>query len=138
MLAPILMAISASIIGLLGLVHLVLTFRGPKLWPRDRSLQKMMDQVSPVITKETTLWRMWIGFNASHSLGALLFGLNYGYLALFHGEFLFRSGFLLGLGLAMLVSLVVLAKLYWFFTPQIGISLSLILYGVSIVIAWMG
>ena len=28
-----------------------------------------------MITPQTTLWRAWIGFNASHSLAAILFGL---------------------------------------------------------------
>jgi hypothetical protein len=33
---------------------------------------KAMKATSPVLTKETTLWNAWIGFNASHSLGAML------------------------------------------------------------------
>ena len=35
-------------------------------------------------TKETTMWRCWVGFNASHSMGLILFGLAFGYLALAH------------------------------------------------------
>jgi hypothetical protein len=67
-----LMVLSASIILTLGVVHLVYTFWGPKLMPRDPALQISMSQISPVITKETTMWRAWVGFNASHSVGLIL------------------------------------------------------------------
>ena len=33
-----------------------------------------MMNVSPVITRETTIWRVWLGLNASLSLGLILFG----------------------------------------------------------------
>src|SRR5438309_371757 len=87
--AKVLMVLSASIIFTLGVVHLVYTFSGPKLTPRDPALQISMSQISPVITKETTMWRAWVGFNASHSMGAILFGLVFGFLALAHGQLLF-------------------------------------------------
>src|ERR1700687_5615198 len=96
--ARILMVLSASIIFTLGLVHLVDRFWGPKLMPRDQALQISMSQISPVITKETTMWRAWMGFNASHSMGLILFGLVFGFLALAHGQLLFQSPFLLVVG----------------------------------------
>src|SRR5580704_16099648 len=33
--------------------------------------QISMSQISSVITKETTMWRCWVGFNASHIGGAV-------------------------------------------------------------------
>ncbi len=51
------------------------------------------------------MWRCWMGFNASHSMGLILFGLIYGYLALAHDQLLFRSPFLLLVGLVMLAHL---------------------------------
>src|SRR5258708_1414334 len=54
--AKILMVLSASIIFTLGVVHLVYTFWGPNLTPRDPALQISMSQIVPVITKETTMW----------------------------------------------------------------------------------
>jgi hypothetical protein len=50
------------------------------LIPRDHALQISMSQISPVIMKETTMWRCWVGFNTSHSMGLILFGLVVGYL----------------------------------------------------------
>jgi len=65
--ASILMVLSAGIALALGVLHLVYTFSGNKLTPRDSSLQARMAQVSPVITRQTTMWKAWVGFNATHS-----------------------------------------------------------------------
>ena len=116
-LAPLLIAGSAAIIMLLGLIHLLYTFYGPKLLPRDRDLKARMQEVSPVITRETTMWKAWVGFNASHSYGAILFGAVYGYLSLAHSAFLFQSTFLLSLGLLLLGGYAFLGKRYWFSVP---------------------
>ncbi len=133
--AKVLMVLSASITLTLGVVHLVYTFSGPNLTPRDPALQISMSQIAPVITKETTMWRCWVGFNASHSLGLILFGLLFGFLALAHGQLLFQSPFLLVVGLAMLCGLLVLCKVYFFRVPLIGISISLVCYIASIALS---
>lgn len=112
---------------MLGLAHLLFTFRGPKLLPRDPELRARMEAVSPVITRQTTMWRCWVGFNASHSVALILFGAVYGYLALAHGEFLFRSVFLLSLGLVVLLGYVFLAKMYFFRTPLRGVIVATVL-----------
>ncbi len=128
MAAKILIVLSASIMFVLGVIHLAYTFQGPKLTPRDPALQISMSQISPVITKETTMWRCWVGFNASHSMGLILFGLVFGFLALAHGQLLFHSPFLLVVGFAVLVGFVVLCKLYFFSVPLTGIGISLACY----------
>lgn len=135
MAAKILMVLSASIVLSLGVAHLVYTFRGPNLTPRDPALQISMSQISPVITNETTMWRAWVGFNASHSMGLILFGLVFGYLALAHGQLLFQSPFLLLVGFAMLGGFVVLCKIYFFSAPLRDISISLACYVASIIAA---
>lgn len=128
MLSVILVATSAAIIFMLGSVHLLYTFAGPKLLPKSSELQSAMKSSSPVITQETTMWKAWIGFNASHSMGAMLFGLVYGYLSLFHSELLFASAFLMIVGTVMLTGLLILGKLYWFRAPFMGIAVSLICF----------
>ena len=127
---------SAAIVLLLGLTHLLFTFRGPAFMPRDRALKARMEEVAPVISRETTIWRAWVGFNASHSFGAILFGAVWGYLALVHETFLFGSGFLLVLGLLLLCGYVFLAQRYWFSTPFRGILLALVLYVVALLPVW--
>jgi hypothetical protein len=133
--ARILMVVSASIIFSLGVVHLAYTFWGPNLTPSDPALQVSMSQISPVITKETTMWRCWVGFNASHSMGLILFGLVFGFLALAHSQLVFQSPFLLVVGLAMLGGLVVLGKVYWFSAPFTGVCISLAFYVASIALS---
>jgi hypothetical protein len=129
------MVISATIVALLGVGHLVLTYWGPKLLPRDPALRDAMDGVSPVITTQTTIWRAWIGFNASHSIGLVLFGFLYGYFALSYPWLLFESVPLLVFGMVVLLAYVALASNYWFKTPLVGISIALVLFVISIGLA---
>jgi hypothetical protein len=75
-----------------------------------------------------------VGFNASHSYGAILFGLVYGYLAVAHREVLFNSPFLLAVGLAMLGGLLFLGKVYWFSIPFRGILVATICYVLGVAV----
>ena len=122
---------SAAVIGLLGTLHLVYTFHGPKLGPRDAGLRTQMESVSPVLTKQTTMWRAWVGFNASHSLGALLYALLFGWLAIAQPALAFGSRFLLVLGGAFLLAWLWLAWRFWFRIPLVGIALSLVLFAAA-------
>ncbi|MFC5462529.1 LIC_13387 family protein [Massilia niabensis] len=135
-LPAILMGAGAGMILVLGLAHLLFTFRGPAFMPRDRALRARMEEAAPVISRETTMWKAWVGFNASHSFGAILFGAVYGYLALLHEAFLFGSRFLLVLGLLLLCGYAVLAQRYWFSTPFRGILLALGLYVAALLPVW--
>lgn len=127
-------AAGAIIILALGLVHLLFTFGGGKLDPLDAALKQRMQEVPPVITRETTMWRAWIGFNASHAFGAILFGLVYAYLPLAHAKVFFQSPLIIGAGLAMLAGLVALGRLYWFSIPRLGINAATVLYVLGLVV----
>jgi hypothetical protein len=131
-----LMTLSALVILALGTLHLVYTVQGRLLMPRDPALHARMNEIHPVITRHTTMWRAWVGFNASHSMGAILFGLVYGFLANAHPEILFESPFLLAVGFAMLGGFAVLGKRYWFRIPFTGIVISLVCY-VAGILAWL-
>jgi hypothetical protein len=129
------MIASAAVILGFGIIHLIYTFRGPKLTPRDAALQARMQEVSPVISTETTMWKAWIGFNATHSLALILFGVIYGYLAVADFELLMQSPVLLAIGFAMLIALVVLARLYFFSVPFRGVCVALVCYGAGVVVS---
>lgn len=135
MIARIFMTVSACIPFILGAIHFVYTFWGSKLTPQDSTVQIAMSQTPPLISNETTMWRAWIGFNATHSMGLLLFGLIYGYLALAHSQLLFRSPFLLVVGLMTLGGFFVLSKAYFFSVPFAGITIALLCYVASIIIS---
>jgi hypothetical protein len=124
---------SAAIVFLLGGLHLLYTFRGPKLLPRDRSVRTQMEGSPLVLTRETTVWKAWIGFNASHGLGALLFGAVYGHLAWAQPAVLRGSPFLLAVGAASLLGYTWLARRYWFSVPFRSTVLATLLYAAGAV-----
>lgn len=126
--AYLLIAASAAVLGSLGGVHLLYTYRGNKLDPRDPAVREAMERVSPVITRQTTVWRATKGFNASHSLGIIAFALVYGYLALWRSDVLSGSLFLTALGMIVLLAYLVLARRYFFSIPFRGVALACALY----------
>jgi hypothetical protein len=129
-------ATSAFVIFALGAVHLVLTFVGDKLRPRDVALESALEAGFLRITTETTMWNAWVGFNASHSLGAMLFGLVYGYLALAQPWVLFGSVFLLAVGQLILAGYAVLGVRYWFSVPRAGIWIANAAYAGALIARW--
>lgn len=131
-----LIAASAGIVFALGGIHLCCTFFGKAFSPRDAGLEARMKAVSPRLTREITMWNAWIGFNASHSLGAMLFGAFYAYMAIARPAVLFGSLFLLALGLAFLAALLALAKTYWFRIPFRGILCATVAYSVALGLRW--
>ena len=126
--AFVLIAASAAVIGALGCVHLLYTYSGRKLDPREPALREAMQRSHFVITRQTTVWRAVKGFNASHSLGIIVYALVYGYLALWRADVLGGSLFLLGLGMAVLLAYLVLARRYFFSVPFRGVALACVLY----------
>jgi len=135
MLARLLVSASSLIMLLLGGIHLLYTLMDDKLVPRDPAVREAMNATTLALTSQTTVWRAWIGFNGSHSLCALFFGLLFGFLALAHSELLFGSAFLQLLGVAVLIGFVVLARLYWFSVPFAGVSLALACFVAGLLVA---
>jgi len=133
--ASLLITASAAIVFALGALHLLYTFRGNKLDPRDAGVREAMERSSLRITRETTVWRAWVGFNATHSLGVMLFALIYGYLALAAPDLLLGSLFLRALGLVLLASYIVLAYRYFFSVPLRGVALATALYVAGLVVS---
>ena len=126
---------SAAILFALGSVHLLYTFVGAKLAPRDPALKTRMAQSAPGITARASMWSFWVGFNISHSMAALLFGAIYGYLAMAHAALLFSSAYLLAVGALTLTGLFVTGWVYWFRAPLIGIGIALLCYVSGVAVA---
>lgn len=127
-LAKYLWIFGSAIIGLLGTAHLFYTFFSNKFLPRKAELAEEMKATSPVLTKQTTMWKAWMGFNASHSSGAMFIGIINIYLAVFHFDVLQNSTFLFLFNILTLVFYLWLAKRYWFKIPLRGIGLALICF----------
>jgi hypothetical protein len=121
----ILLILGGAVFGVLGALHAIYTLldlRNPRrLVPVDPSLAHAMANSGLRLSRGgTDMWRAWIGFNFSHSLGLLLFAA----LSLWAG---FRINMLPG-GVRPVLTLVgciylVLAVLYWFRVPVIGVAI---------------
>ncbi len=122
--AQILIITGAAIFGILGSVHLIYTFFTNKFDPYDLSAKDAMPGTSLVLTKDTTVWKAWIGFNASHSLGAMLIAAFYIPLALWDFAVIENSLWFTWLPVITGLSYLFLAKKYWFNIPFIGILIS--------------
>ena len=128
MISQILFIIGASIFGILGFVHLIYTFFTDKFNAHNPNVIEAMKSTSPNITKETTVWRAWIGFNASHSFGAILFAAFYIPLAFSHIQFIANNSWFSVLPSIVGISYLLLAKNYWFKIPFFGFLISTICF----------
>lgn len=127
-----LLIIGAGIFGVLGTAHLIFTFVTDKFEAFDSSVTEAMKRTSPRISKETTMWRAWIGFNASHSFGAMIFAGLYIPLSFSHIELIQESLWLSVLPVIVGVAYLALAKLYWFKVPFIGILIASLCFIVAL------
>jgi hypothetical protein len=121
----ILLILGGAAFGVLGGLHAIYTLldlRKPRrLVPVDLSVaQAMADSALRLSRGGTDMWRAWIGFNFSHSLGVLLVGT----LGIWAGSRIktFPVAIIPVLALIGCVYLV-LALLYWFRIPAIGVAI---------------
>ena len=94
------------------------------LSPRDQGLAEAMTRSTPRLTERTDIWRAWVGFNYSHSLGAVLFGLFVVLIGRSVESYALNVSIALPLALAVSLGYLVLGIKYWFRTPIIGIGVS--------------
>ncbi|MBT1063032.1 hypothetical protein KJY73_05560 [Bowmanella sp. Y26] len=128
MISQILFVFGASIFGTLGLIHLLFTFFSNKFDAYNSDVTYAMKSTSPVLTTETTIWLAWIGFNASHSLGAIFFATIYIPLAISHMQLIVSSSWFSVLPSIVGVSYLLLAQKYWFKIPFLGILVATICF----------
>lgn len=121
-----LITIGGLVFAILGSLHAVYTWadtRKPRrLVPDTPSVIEAMSSSSVRLSRGgTTVWRAWIGFNFSHSLGAVMFGVGCIALGLSLRSIVLPKA-------ALLVPVVIgcvylwLAIRYWFRIPVIGIA----------------
>jgi hypothetical protein len=122
---------------LLGLLHAFATPRttaqSKGLSPRDVALREAMARETILLTRRTTLWLAWVGFNLSHSLGAVVFGSVVLLLGRSRASFQEQAGVFLPFVVLVCGIYLVLALRYWFRTPIVGIALA----GVCFVTSWV-
>jgi hypothetical protein len=126
-------AASATLIGLGGLMHLVITIFTNKLEPSDPLLAERVRTAPINISPAAAFGPAMKGFNLSHSIGFLLFAAVYAPLALAEPDLLERSLYLRALGVATLVGLAVIARRYWFVAPFGGVAIATVVYTVGMI-----
>lgn len=124
MVAKILWLAGSSIFLILGTLHLYYTFFTNKFNARNKSVITDMNNTSPILTKETTMWNAWIGFNASHSAGAIFFGIINMLLAAQNFSVLQKSAPITLLDIVTVIFYCWLGKKYWFRVPFTGIMVA--------------
>jgi hypothetical protein len=71
----------------------------------------------------TTMWRAWVGFNFSHSLGVVVFGLVCIYAGTMLGKMVIPPLALL-IFVAVALIYLTLSVLYWFRIPTLCVALA--------------
>jgi hypothetical protein len=134
LIAKILITIGSMIFIVLGGIHMFYTFFSNRFSPRNSLTETEMRQTSPVLTKQTTMWNAWIGFNASHSLGAIFFGaINILLTSSFFTVFENSTGLIIMDSITILFYFF-LAKRFWFKIPLTGILLSGLCFTVAFIL----
>ena len=118
-----------------GLLHAAATPQTPAhakgLSPRDPAVRDAMAHDTILLTRRTTVWLAWVGFNLSHSLGLLLIGVVVVLIGRTSASFQAQAAVFLPLAVLVSATYLVLGVRYWFRTPIIGISLACVCFFVS-------
>ena len=136
MLSKILWLTGSAIFFILGAIHLYYTFFTTKFDPRKKELIGEMENTSIRLTNETSMWKAWKGFNASHSAGALFIGLANVLLAVKYFYIIEDSFFFSFLTIVASVFYLYLAKKYWFSIPFYGPLIATLCFIISPVISF--
>ena len=114
MLARNLWETGSIILAGMGLLHLRGTFFTKSLYPENEKLVGDMKASTLRLTKKQTMWNAWLGFNATHGLGAIFTGVANFYFALNYFELLQADHFFFVFTLLTSGFYVWVAKTYWF------------------------
>jgi hypothetical protein len=127
--ALILEIIGASIFLLLGIFHGILTLQdlsNPCTFvPPDKALLLAMQDSSINIHPQTNLWKAWLGFNLSHSLGLVMFGGTFLAIGLFDFEVFTDNYWLQSCALLIATAYLIMSLRFWFYKPAIGSGIAL-------------
>ncbi len=113
----------------LGTLHGLLTFRdfgNPRAFtPKDAGLRTAMQQATVALHPKINLWKAWMGFNLSHSLGIVMFGAAFLYLGIFYSPLFSQSLLLQTCSIAISAAYLALSLKFWFSKPAIGSGISM-------------
>jgi hypothetical protein len=94
------------------------------LSPTDAELASAMARSRLQLTKRTNMWLAWVGFNLSHSLGAVVFAAFIFIIGMNRVSFTQHATVAIPLSVLVSAAYLCLAAKYWFRTPIVGFALS--------------
>jgi hypothetical protein len=132
-----LMTIAGLVYVVLGALHAVYTWldtrTARRIVPDDPAVMAAMQNSRIRLTRgEATMWQGWVGFNFSHSLGAIFFGATLCAIAGALGSLGLAPWVLLALA-GVSACYLLLALRYWFRIPVLGTGLATACLG----LAWL-
>jgi hypothetical protein len=123
-LAQVLFVMAAAIFCVLGSIHATFTIRDMRdprsLTPTEETVRQAMIGARLRLAPVTTIWRAWVGFNLSHSLGLLVFGGLFGGLALTDFRLVAGSPVLQVAAVVVAGVYSLLAARFWFPVPAVA------------------
>jgi hypothetical protein len=128
--AQILLTAAGTIILLMGTGHMALTLRD--VWkptaftPTDESVRLAMQGAQLRFNRRLNLWEAWLGFNLSHSMGAMMFGGALLFAAQFHLDAFLESTVLQTVAVLIPILYLVVGIRFWFWGPVLGVSVVLL------------
>jgi len=137
MIAKYLWGLGSIIIAVFGSIHLYYTFFTNKFSSRNEKVIEEMKTSFLILTKETTFWKAWIGFNASHSSGVIFIGIINFYLAAQYFTVLQSAHFFFIFNILTMGFYAWLARKYWFKIPLAGILIALVCFIVSYILTML-
>ena len=134
--AQLLLALGSGIALLMGVGHGVLTLvdtiRPRYFTPVDDSVRIAMDGARRIrmqgrwpVGASSNVWRLWLGFNLSHSLGVIVPSGTVLAIALLHFQTFAESWAVKASVLVVTVAYLVTSIRFWFSAPTLGLSIVL-------------
>jgi len=124
--------VGGLVLLLMGTVHVVLTPQRPGerkgLSPVEPAVEDSMARARTHLSDRMDMWRAWVGFNLSHSLGVSLLGLTVLLVGRTPASFACNAAVFLPLALIASFAYLGLAVVYWYRAPVIGVGLAVALF----------
>jgi hypothetical protein len=128
--------IGAAIFLLLGISHGFLSLQdlsNPRNFiPQDTALLQAMQQAVGAKYPQANIWRAWMGFNLSHSLGLVLFGGNFVAIGLFYFSAFSQILWLQICAILISTTYFIMSLKFWFSEPTISSGIGLTCFVLSV------
>ena len=124
-----LIVIAAIPFLLFGAGHGALTLRDVKhpraFTPTDPALREAMQQSTLRFHRGWNLWKAWLGFNLTHSLGLIVFGGAFLHVGIFEPQLFASSVLMQAVAVAVSAAYLLVSLQFFFSRPIIGSAIGL-------------